>query len=319
MNILFVVNDDYVDQMLVTLNSIFVNHCCKLDIYIITNGLSRDNYKKIHRFIRQRHGGIFFKIYREPCIDIEKMTNKTWNPIVYYKLYGIFDIREVDRILYLDCDIIVDADLSDLYQTDFAGNYAVVIEDSGMKQVVQDYETHLKRIMVKDCREYFNGGVMLLNLKKIQKEMDLEYMVHQFDKYSDLMTFNEQDLLNMVWNSKLLYADKRYNRIASDFSYRKKIRKDKNVAVYHYTTNKPWIDWRKYDKSGYGWCVKKYLQYCDLTETKDLYHRVKRLNKNILEGIIGRLKEILGYDPYFIIDKKGEWFRFIETLLFYRG
>ena len=225
------------------------------------------------------------------------MINLNWNPIVFYKLYGIFGIQKADRILYLDCDVIVDDDLTDFYHMDLGGYYGAVIEDVGMEQVIPDYELHLKRLMVKKG-EYFNGGVMLLNLKKIQKEMCLQHMIDRFERYADLMPFNEQDLLNMVWNGRLCYVDSRYNRMASDFRYRRQIGKDRDVAIYHYTTNKPWTNWQNTDREGYGWCVKKYLQYCRLPETKQLFLQVRRQNRGIGRRILWWLKGRMAYNPY---------------------
>ncbi len=318
MNVMFVVDDHYIEQCLVTMHSLFVNNGGPFNIYVITSGLKEKNIRILKRFVEERKGRLFLKVYTEACIDTEKMVNRIWNPIVYFKLYGMFDITGVDRILYLDCDLIIDADLSELYQVDFRGNYAAVIEDSGLCQVALDYETHLKQLMIKDKKEYFNGGVMLLNLKKIQKEMSLESMVAQFDRYADFMVFNEQDLLNMLWNGKVVYADPRFNRVASDFRYRRKIGKDRNVVIYHYVTNKPWIKWRGTDVRGYEWCVRKYLQYCNLPETQNLFHQVKKVNRGLETHISGWLKTCLGYNPNWIVEEKNSWKQFVNAILFYR-
>lgn len=297
MNLMFVVDDNYIDQLLVTLHSIFINHDCGMQVYVVTSGLQEKHRQKLETFIEKRGWKLWYHQYQDSCIDTGRMINRNWNPIVYYKLYGIFGIRDIDRILYLDCDVIVDGDLTDFYDTDLEGYYGAVIEDVGMEQVIPDCELHLKRLMIKKG-EYFNGGVMLLNLREIQREMSLQQLIDRFERYAGLMPFNEQDLLNMVWNGRLRYMDSRYNRIASDFRYRKQIGKDRDVVIYHYTTNKPWVNWWKTDKDGYGWCVKKYMQYCQLAETRELFLQVKRVNRGLGRRILWRLKGRMAYNPY---------------------
>lgn len=318
MNLMFVVNDHYIEQLLVTLNSIFMNQSGEINVYVVTDGLALNNRRKLERFIARRGGSLQLKVHRDPCIDEEKMVNRNWNPIVYYKLYGIFGIYGVERILYLDCDVVVDKDLTKFYYSDLSGYYAAVVEDVGMEQVIADYETHLKQLMVKKG-EYFNGGVMLLNLKKIREDMSLEYMLNQFEQYASLMVFNEQDLLNMLWSQHLLYVDARYNRIASDFRYRKKIGMDQEATIYHYTTNKPWVDWGKTDRNGYGWCVEKYLQYCRLPETRQLLSQVRKLNRGFGKRVLWWLKSRMGYNPYQIPIGENRYVRFLNMILFYRG
>ena len=56
MNLMFVVDDNYIDQMLVTLHSIFKNHKCDIHVYTITSGLQEDNYRKLESFIEKRGG-----------------------------------------------------------------------------------------------------------------------------------------------------------------------------------------------------------------------------------------------------------------------
>lgn len=317
MNLIFVVDDNYIEQMLVTLNSVFLNHDCQFNIYVVTNGLSRKNSEKLKKFVEKQGGKLQFATYQDSCIDTKKMVNLNWKPIVYYKLYGIFGIHEVDRILYLDCDVIVDGDLTEFYNLELNDCYGAVVEDKGMEQVIPDYETHLKQLMV-EKGAYFNGGVMLLNLKQIQEKMTLKYAISQFERYSSIMVFNEQDLLNMIWSKHLLYVDARYNRIASDFCYRKKIGRNRDVVIYHYTTNKPWVNWRKNNSNDYGWCVGKYLQYCDIPETRKLFLQVKRQNRGIGRRVIWEVKSKMGYNPYWIPSKNGIYLRFLNVLLFYR-
>lgn len=315
MNIMFVANNAYINQLLVTLNSIFVNQTGEINIYLISDGLSKENYQIVEQFIHKRHGKLIYKCYEAVCIDTDKIINNRWNPIVFYKLYGIFDINNIRKILYLDLDIIVNADLSELYETELEGYYAAVVQDSGLKQVELNYGEHLWQLMV-ELDEYFNAGVMLLNLEKIQREMNLEYLILQYNKYANLFIYNEQDLLNMVWHSRLKYMNYKYNRLATDFMYRKYIEKDPDVVIYHYTIDKPWGQENSKKITAYQWCVKKYLQYAKAQETYSFYRKVKKANDNICDKIVSKIKSTVKYNPFIFTDGRCGWRHFLKELFF---
>lgn len=315
MNIMFVANNAYINQLLVTLNSVFVNQKGKINIYLISDGLSKENYQMVEQFIHRRHGKLIYKCYEAVCIDTDKIINNQWNPIVFYKLYGIFDINDVKKILYLDLDIIVNASLSELYKTDLEGYYAAVVQDNGLKQVYLNYGEHLWQLMV-ELDEYFNSGVMLLNLEKIQKEMNLKYLIQQYNRYAKVCVYPDQDLLNMVWHSKLKYLDYKYNRLATDFEYRKYIEKDPDVVIYHYTIDKPWGQENSRKTTAYQWCVKKYLQYARVQETYSFYRKVKKTNDNIYNKIVSKIKSAIKYNPFIFTNETCGWKHFLKELLF---
>lgn len=315
MNIMFVANNAYINQLLVTLNSIFLNQKGEINIYLISDGLSKENYQAVKRFIHRRHGRLIYKCYETVCIDVDKMINEQWNPIVFYKLYGIFDINGIKKILYLDLDIIVNANLSELYDTDLEGYYAAVVQDNGLKQVYLNYGEHLWQLMV-DLDEYFNSGVMLLNLEKIQREMNLEYLIQQYSRYANLCIYPDQDLLNIVWHSKLKYLDYKYNRLATDFEYRRHIEKDPDTVIYHYTIDKPWGQEKSRKVAAYQWCVKKYLQYAKTQETYSFYRKVKKTNFSIYDKMISKIKSAVKYNPFIFTNETCGWQHFLKEFLF---
>ena len=65
-------------------------------------------------------------------------------------------LPDLDRVIYMDGDILVKGDILDLYQQNIEGKYAAVIMDSGV--------LYSNAVTVKRFPRYFNSGVMLLNL-----------------------------------------------------------------------------------------------------------------------------------------------------------
>lgn len=312
MNLLFVADDSYTMQLLVTLNSIFVNNRCPVTVYVYSNKLSRENQEKITSFVKKKGGICHIIVREEEGVHAETLTNFHWNPIVYLKLYAMFELTEEKRVLYLDCDTIVDGDIQSFYRVDMNSSYAAVVEDYGMEQIIIDYATHRKKLMLEG--KYFNAGVMLLNLEKIQRDMTLEFMIDIFFRYGNLFVFNEQDLLNMIWDGNLLFMPDRYNRIATNLMNR--FSKDK-AAIYHYTMNKPWINMPKENRFEYCYVCWKgiYLKYCGGgEEVKELRDKVRKANATPYILVKSFLRNVLKFNSAFICDEKLSFKNYLKYL-----
>ena len=104
----------------------------------------------------------------------------------------------IDKILYIDCDIVVLNDISEFWNTDIT-QYAIgCIEDIG-----SDEEEYYSRLQYDKKYSYFNAGVLLINLKYWREHKIDEMCEQYFLAHSDRIRFNDQDLLNA-----LLYKDK---------------------------------------------------------------------------------------------------------------
>lgn len=314
MNVMFVSDDNYIEPLIVALNSHFTNNPTDIHIFLISDGLKKENLALIQDFII-KNGGVLHYIQCDLEVDAGDMQSQEWGAIVYQRIYGMFHIKE-EKILYLDCDLIVDASLEELYETELEDYYAAAVRDSGMNQFFINWSSHMKKLMIGDVNEYFNSGVLLLNLKKIQAELTLKFLIEKIDKYGNIFLFPDQDLLNMVWNKKVKLIDLKYNRIATDFEYRKQIEKDTQVVIYHYTGKKPWEKWDRNGRQGYQWCISKYLKYSNIPETQNIYHLTRRYNYKLRDFILSKMKTRRGYNPFVCI-KKADWKTFWDYIFFY--
>lgn len=291
-NIFFVIDENYVKQMLVTLNSIFKNNNGNdFSIYVVHSDLSETSQQDISNFIHKHNSNVtLFKI-PSSFIDTDIMLGSRWSSVVYYKLYAIFKLP-LDKVLYLDSDIIVDGDISNLFDIDMEGKYIFGVEDVGMDQVLWDETIHFRRIGLPEGAKYINAGVMLLNLKEIKRSETLDNMMEIYREKSSRLLFNEQDLINMLWWDKIAILDSKYNRIATDFRYRREIMFCQDDIIYHYTVNKPWIDIYRNNKEVYLWQVNKYLKYSNIPECYELHNKVKTINDSVVLKMRSFVKSI---------------------------
>lgn len=114
-----------------------------------------------------------------------------------FDLPNIFS--NLDKILYIDGDVLIQSDLVDLYQTNIDENYAGVVVDYGGLTYPSNFQ---KRLKIKH-KYYFNSGMMLLNLKKLREDNIphklVEYRIHGNNFYMD------QDALNVCFKENVKY------------------------------------------------------------------------------------------------------------------
>lgn len=154
-------------------------------------------------------------------------------------------LPEYDKVLYIDCDMIVRNDLAALYfDTDLGDNYMAAVFEASLPF----QHRHLQDI---GCRPgtYFNSGFLLMNLAKLRDDgMEAKFIEAL---KTDYLEFPDQDVLNMLCKGKVLGLPPYYNSIRTYFlpQYKEfflhyyseeewgRVQEHGNI---HYTGGKPW-------------------------------------------------------------------------------
>jgi lipopolysaccharide biosynthesis glycosyltransferase len=127
-----------------------------------------------------------------------------------------FDIAELlpqyDKVLYLDGDILVQKDLTDLYNTDLKNTFVGAVLDK-ISIVAREYCDKL------GIKKYFNSGVMLLNAKKLRNEKIKEKLYNIKEIYPEY-SYQDQDVLNVVFEQNVTWLPLAYNLVYSTIVYR---------------------------------------------------------------------------------------------------
>lgn len=246
LHIVLATDDNFAKYCCVTIASILDNADDNLFFYfhILDGGLS-DKSKKRFCFKNWSNYEVFF--YDMSAFDVSKFSLflEYTSIATYYRLF-LTEIlpKNVDKVLYLDCDLIAVKNIKELWGTDITEYYAAVIEDY-YNNIAFDY---LKPVIDENyC--YFNAGVMLFNLKKLRENKFLEKCLDFYNQHENQLYYQDQDILNFVLAGKCKYLPIAYNMQTA--FYFKKIRKSikdrnieynkKNVVIIHYTYKyKPW-------------------------------------------------------------------------------
>jgi len=198
--IVLITDENYLRPTIVTITSILMNkhNNTKYKIYVFCNSLSEKS-KKILSSINS-------------CIEIIPFENEfsefigthqhvSASALLKFKIADKFP--QYDKILYLDTDMIIQHDLSELFDTDINDKYAAVVKDMAATSL-----KHADKRL--NLSNYFNSGMMLLNIKKMREENICEKLI-DYKLHKDTQRFMDQDCLNAVFNDDVVFLNCKYN------------------------------------------------------------------------------------------------------------
>ena len=201
-----------------------------INLYILDGNIEEKNKLIIEKIVHNtKHKIIFIKP------NIEKYNNwfdkiiinkEYYSPAVFYRLEIPSLIPNVDKVLYLDCDIIVNKDISDLYNIDIDNYYICAIEEEGRAAKTR------KKIFNLD--HYFSSGVMLINNKMwINNGVKEDFETFFNLNYNKIMTV-DQDIINCVFKDKIKSLDKKFNYFP--FNETENDIPSENLYIIHYSS-----------------------------------------------------------------------------------
>lgn len=206
------------------------------------------------------------------------------------------------KILYLDCDLIVNKSLAALYDTNISGyKYAGVIDRNGSDS---------SKIDPIFKQNYVNSGVLLMNLKALREDNSLEKMEGLYKQYASTITWVDQCLINIYAHDQIFMLDDKYNFQVHAFSFDKKRWSEvsKNIFIYHFVGGtKPWHRRSRKHISDFWWGFANalnsdQLQIVDSNLINDLMIECKSLEEyenykdscgikdRIIQGLLSHIK-----------------------------
>lgn len=286
MNIAINIDKKYVNIAACMLFSLTVNNNDNICIYVLNTDLDVMDFEILNKNLQQYSNRVeIFDIKVNDDIfpsSISKLT-KRWSKAVFYRLLVCKLLPEsIDRLLYLDTDIIINSDIAELYNIDFDNNYIVACEDTNVNK---NYQNDI-RINLKTTTIYFNSGVILFNLEEIRKKNILtpENISNVLNKYKNIL-FPDQDVLNILFENKTKLVDFRvYNFLCSKSRYTEKELKkfSKKAKIFHYGGDGFQRPWNYYYVGRFGNVFWKYAKETSLKDSKEIEWKINKLIRPVL-------------------------------------
>ncbi|MDR1305833.1 MAG: hypothetical protein LBK76_11525 [Verrucomicrobiales bacterium] len=155
-----------------------------------------------------------------------------------HAMYLKFDLPtllpELDKVLYLDADVLVRGDLRKLYELELGDDYAAAVEERGMGAGLTRYVR--ERLRLAGC--YINSGVLLLNLAALRRD-DLPRRLAAFTAARPWLSMPDQDAFNVLLAGRLRYLAPEFNYMTMYLAQPGYALPAATVKIVHYA------DWRK--------------------------------------------------------------------------
>ena len=194
LDIAFTLNNAYAEPLRVLLTSIMASNSeHHLRFHVICSDFSDENRLKNQKIIDFfKNGSIDYKEIDPVMFEGMRLPDYRVFPLETYYQYLLVDVfKELDRILYLDVDIVVNGDLAPLWNTNLTGFYCAGVVDfkcdkNGHKYVLGMTDNHI----------YVNSGVLLHNLEKIRADKKAQELFADTFNLKDIIKYADQDVIN---------------------------------------------------------------------------------------------------------------------------
>lgn len=257
--VFFASDDNYMPYLIITMESIVQNASKEYDyiFYILNTGISEQNIERAQKY---NYGN--FKV---EFVNVDEKINKFgealhtrdyYSKAIYYRLFIPSLFPQYKKAIYMDCDIIVQGDVSNLYNVSLGNNLLGAVSDE-VVYACEEFVEYTENVLGVKAPNYFNSGVLLMNLEGL-RAIDFEQkFINIFGSYTFTVA-SDQDYINVICKDKVTYIDNSWNKMPFVNTI-----KMEDVNLIHFNlTAKPW----HYDNILYGDAFWKYAKQTDVYE-----------------------------------------------------
>ena len=301
MNILYTTDQKYIMPLTVSLTSLFENNKEeKIDVYIFHSILLEKQIKILSELAESYRQSVHMTLIDEHYFDNAPTYNK-WSKEAYYLLLvNEYLPKGINKILYLDCDTVVNKNLDSLYKTDLGDKPIGVYAWKG------EFARRTALGLNKDGLN-FNSGVILFNLEKSREFLTYDKAISIIKNRDQSFPTVDEGVLNIMFDGNIKQIERKYNNFFVTNFYLNKLNRLFNkqnkraideTYIFHFVV-KPWNNLYE------GSCEEIWNKYLRISPYKDLFNKYNKLRYKILRTGPAKaiLNEYLIFSP--IINKIG--------------
>lgn len=268
--IFFAVDDEYTPFLAVALESL-IDNSSRENYYLIKvlyTNITEENQKKIKKYERENVNIEFVDLnYYINKVKDKLYTRDYYSKTTYFRLFIPELYPQYDKVLYLDSDIVILSDIADLYNIDMGDNLVAAAPDDVI-QTIEVFQEYAEKVVgVADYRNYFNAGILVMNLDELRKFNFQEKFLYLLEtvKFS---VAQDQDYLNRLCKGRTKLISNTWDKmpIGGDTIPREELN-----LIHFNLTFKPW-HFEDILYKEYFWLYAEKTEYIDqILEIKENY------------------------------------------------
>jgi lipopolysaccharide biosynthesis glycosyltransferase len=281
-------DDNYAMPLAVTIRSV-IDHLVpgqSLNVYILDGGLSSQSKQRLLRSWKSPN--VVVRWLEPPVAQIADLkTENHLNLVTYLRLFMPSLLpRELERVIFLDADLMIQKDLSELWATelgdapiaavnDYFTPYLNTREAIGRESICDRHPDkchpvpNYRELGLKGTAGYFNAGVMVVNLA-IWREMDVLHKAMDLVRtHYEHVRYCDQYALNVLFSEKWKPLDPRWNQNSNLWAWGGKDDGAFDPQLFRTLRSDPWI-------VHFTWIRKPWHFGCTHPETRNFFKVVDR-------------------------------------------
>lgn len=266
-SLLVTLDENYIEQMKVLMTSIYINNPGQIfNIYLIHSGISDEKLDALESNLSKFSYKLFPIKAEDGLFSSARVTDRYPKEMYYRLLAGELLPENLDKIIYIDPDILVINSLKEIWETDIRDFLFAAASHTGKT----DMANNVNKIRLGTDTDYYNSGFLLINLKRAREEIVPEEIFAYADRNYKNLLLPDQDILNAMYGDKVLpLKDSIYNYDARNYSsylLRSKGEEDlgwvmENTVILHFCgRDKPW---KKNHRTKFTALYRHYMRLSD--------------------------------------------------------
>lgn len=267
--VFFAVDDNYIPVLSVAIRSMLDNASKSYNyaIKILNTGIKEESRQRFQEFNSENVKVEFVDVSRPMIALSDKLhTRDYFSKTTYFRLFIPKMFPQYNKCLYLDADIIVNGDISKLYNTFLGGNLIGATTDEAV-QLIPEFVDYVENALGIAGPKYFNAGILVMNLKQLREYNFEEKFVRLLSKYT-FRVAQDQDYLNVICKDRVTYINGNWNKMP----FKNGCLDTNKLNLVHYNLSaKPWhVDNILFEELFWDY-AKKSSYYQDIVNIKANY------------------------------------------------
>lgn len=283
--VVFGIDEKYILQAFVVMRSILMNSQEHYQFFILSFDNITDDVREFADILKKEYANfeVSVRTVDMSLLNEAKICNQHLSKATYFRLLIPELIKECDKCIYLDCDLIVYGDLQELYAIELEDNYLAGARDCHIIENTPREEEHERILGIPSRDLYVNAGALVMNLKKMREDGLVECFLRQIKKVN---WYEDQDVLNVCCYPYVKNISLKYNmfhfylgknmKFLQNMPYKKEeleFNYEKPFIVHLGGSDKPWNSYR----------VKKSKEWWQIAEIFASSNSYQLYNQRCLE------------------------------------
>lgn len=177
-------------------------------IILVSDQFDMESMELINKLLKQYDmpEAVFYNMqdnYQNIEMQIKHISYAT-----FYRLQLPELLKEVEKCIYLDVDVVVKKDLKEFFDTELGDNYIAGVKAAGYYYPEEKKTATISLLEIDKLDQYINAGVLLINLKKMREDKLTETFEKLLEKN---FPSQDQDILNAACYGHIKVLPPKYN------------------------------------------------------------------------------------------------------------